>query len=81
MKYLIEVMALVHDYAGVKVSVPEDLTRLIAIDVDGIVVWTKNSSIHRVRYGLQFKDFKTNHEASIEFAQCLEHKLRCRGDM
>mgnify|MGYP003527449479 CR=1 FL=1 len=79
MEYLIEVAPTLRDYAGIKVEVPKDLTRLIAVDASGIIIWTKKSSKHRVRYGLQTRDFKNSREASIEFARCLEHMLDCEG--
>ena len=67
----------VRRYDGKMVDPPKDL-KTILISTNG-VVWSRSKTKHRIRYGLQVRDYCCPQVAAEEFGQCIGHSLQCDG--
>lgn len=60
---------------------PPDKHIVVASLDDGRIVWSRDETIHQVRYGLQVTEFDISQDlrAAEEFGYCTRHHAECEG--
>jgi len=74
---------------GLHEDPPADLPVVIADIGEGMIVWSRKGRLHRVRYGLQVREYKQDGSdpvyaqlaASEEFGHNVRHFAECEGLM
>ena len=73
------------NYLGEMTQCPKDHRHEVINLGDGVIVWSSTKAgKHRVRYGLQAKDFHGGTgdvEAAQEFGYCVRHWRECEGKL